>query len=215
MTEFLIYTAGIIEFYLGKGGLSLIALCLIALVFLTFFITWLIKKDVTKKGKATFILISLCIVFMERQMQTLLQTQSATYLLLAGVGLTFAVILNLPKRKFEPTKSQLNLAREIDEKAKEQSQNEIVKESIIPPIVEKIVTKPVEREKPPEVDFSHVKNVIKRLEYFNLTPNDKRQVKELESAIISAEKGVCDLKTKESVNEGLGCLLKIMSKYGV
>ena len=65
------------------------------------------------------------------------------------------------------------------------------------------------------IDYTHVKNVIERLEYFPLTPFDKRQVKELELNVRLAESGenLPDLKNK--VNDGLGALLKIMSKYGV
>ena len=65
------------------------------------------------------------------------------------------------------------------------------------------------------LDFSHVKKVIERLNYFGLSPSDKRQVKDLESTILSAERGDGGDNVKECINDGLGALLKIMSKYGV
>lgn len=65
-----------------------------------------------------------------------------------------------------------------------------------------------------DVDFSHVKNVIDRLSYFNLTSNDRRQVKELELNLIDAETNGYTIEVKEKINSGLGSLLKIMSKYG-
>ena len=65
------------------------------------------------------------------------------------------------------------------------------------------------------LDFSHVKNVLSRLDYFSLSPADKRQVKELEATLVLAEQGDFSDVVKERVNDGLGSLLKIMSKYGV
>lgn len=67
----------------------------------------------------------------------------------------------------------------------------------------------------PEVDFSHVKNVMARLEYYKLNPSDKRQVNDLEAAILRAENGVYDGDVRNKINTGLGALLKIMAKYGV
>lgn len=66
-----------------------------------------------------------------------------------------------------------------------------------------------------ELDFQHVKNVISRLDYLGLKDSDKRQVKELENALLVAEKGEFDQNVKSKINDGLGALLKIMSKYGV
>lgn len=65
------------------------------------------------------------------------------------------------------------------------------------------------------LDFSHVKNVLSRLDYFSLSPADKRQVKELEATLVLAEQGDFSDVVKDRVNDGLGSLLKIMSKYGV
>ena len=65
------------------------------------------------------------------------------------------------------------------------------------------------------LDFSHVKNVLSRLDYFSLSPADKRQVKELEATLVLAEQGDFSDVVRERVNDGLGSLLKIMSKYGV
>lgn len=66
-----------------------------------------------------------------------------------------------------------------------------------------------------KVDFSHVKNVISRLDGIALSPADKRQVKELQSAILMVERGEVYPQTKNKINDGLGALLKIMAKYGV
>ena len=66
-----------------------------------------------------------------------------------------------------------------------------------------------------DLDFSHVKNVLLKLNYYPLTPNDRKQVKDLEYALITAENGDLNYELKEKINDGLGVLLKIMSKYGV
>jgi hypothetical protein len=65
------------------------------------------------------------------------------------------------------------------------------------------------------LDFTHVKNVLKRLDYYSLNPTDKRQVRELETLIFKAENGEQSKEIKQELNDGLGALLKIMSKYGV
>ncbi len=64
------------------------------------------------------------------------------------------------------------------------------------------------------VDFSHVKKVLSRIEFYPLSQADKRQVNELSALIYSAERGEYNREIKEKINEGLGALLKIMSKHG-
>ena len=61
-------------------------------------------------------------------------------------------------------------------------------------------------------DFTHVKNVIERLRAFPLSTGDKKQIKDLEDAIVLIENG---LEDEYSINDELGALLKIMAKYGV
>ena len=217
MTEFFIFISNFLDQRFVESGFSIISLIVIALIFLAFFIFWLVKKQLDKKNYTTYFLLSISVVFIERTVQTLAQNEHYTLLLLCEMILFFALLFNLPKRKFMPSETQLSLARKLDEKVKNETKEKMPLESerdfSAEPI--KITTKPVEKERLPEVDFSHVKNVIKRLEYYNLTALDKRQVSQLENAIRSAENGASDIKTKEGVNEGLGVLLKIMSKYGV
>ncbi len=65
-----------------------------------------------------------------------------------------------------------------------------------------------------ELDFTHVKNVLKRLDYFSLSNSDRRQVKDLEISLAQAEGGDYSSDLRERINDGLGALLKIMSKHG-
>lgn len=67
----------------------------------------------------------------------------------------------------------------------------------------------------PEIDFSHVKNVINRLEYFPLSQTEKKQVCQLENLIIQYENQEITKDAKSKINDGLGALLKIMAKHGV
>ncbi len=67
----------------------------------------------------------------------------------------------------------------------------------------------------PEVDFSHVRNVMERLDYYGLSQTDRNVIKELKLALNLAESSGLDDNLKSKINDGLGQLLKIMSKYNV
>ncbi len=70
-------------------------------------------------------------------------------------------------------------------------------------------------EKDKEIDFSHIKSILNRLEYYPLKEQDKKSAEGLEKAILQAEENGLDLSLKQNINEGLGALLKIMAKYAV
>ncbi|MBP5467179.1 MAG: hypothetical protein J6Y43_06440, partial [Clostridia bacterium] len=65
------------------------------------------------------------------------------------------------------------------------------------------------------LDFSHVKNVLSRLEPAVLSYSDRRQIYDLETALYAAERGGVSPETRSKINEGLGNLLKIMAKHGI
>ncbi len=75
--------------------------------------------------------------------------------------------------------------------------------------------KPTDESPLDDLDFSHVKNIMARLDYYSLNPTEKRQVDHLKSLVGDAERGVFAKDLKGDINDGLGSLLKIMSKYGV
>lgn len=66
-----------------------------------------------------------------------------------------------------------------------------------------------------DLDFTHVKNILARLEYYSLSSQEKRQVEQLKSYVLDAERGKDDPNLKGKINDGLGALLKIMAKHGV
>ncbi len=140
------------------------------------------------------------------------------FLLFFGVSLILISTTFCISTKRKPKKEELvNLARLIDKSAKDQNL------SLQPTIaVEKVLCEQndcsdkneIETNKSCELDFEHVKNVIARLEYYSLSQADRRQVSELEGYIRSAEKGGMSEYFKSKINDGLGALLKLMSKYG-
>lgn len=124
------------------------------------------------------------------------------------------VIMSLPEKSLRVTKEQKELVEFIDsEIQKENSQ------SVIKPILDKIIVSSPQEEqaKPekPDIDFSHVGGILERLDYFPLSPFDKKQVNSLRASLLEAQNGKIDLDTKRRINDGLSDLLKIMSKYGV
>lgn len=66
-----------------------------------------------------------------------------------------------------------------------------------------------------DIDFTHVKNVISRLDFYGLSSTEKKTVLDLERAINYAETEGPNEQIRVKINDGLGALLKIMSKYGV
>ncbi len=111
-------------------------------------------------------------------------------------------------------KEHIDLAKLFDRAAKKSVENERKAEEFKP--VQKLSAKPQPQkaEDGAELDFAHVKNVIERLNYYNLSPFDKRTVNELNANLSLAESGECGLELKTKINDGLSALLKIMSKYG-
>ena len=66
-----------------------------------------------------------------------------------------------------------------------------------------------------ELNFDHIKNVIKRLEYYPLSVADKKTVNTLSEQIEETEKNGETKESKNRINESLGAILKIMAKYKV
>lgn len=106
-----------------------------------------------------------------------------------------------------------NLGREVVDDVKFMPTNKKQNDQTVTKIYAKPQENTVEESDLP--DFSHVKNIIDRLEYFSLSATDRKQVNDLELVINKTENGENSVELKNKVNDGLGALLKIMSKYGV
>ena len=125
------------------------------------------------------------------------------------LGLTLILFLFLfvvGEKKRKVTREEKEFIDHIDEEI----ERDAGKESDEPQPVEKTRTK---KERDP--DFTHVKNVIKRLSSMDLSTTDRRDVKEFEGVIYQAEKSGEYTALKGKINDGLGLLLKLMAKYGV
>ncbi len=161
-----------------------------------------------------------------------------------GINLIlFAVLMAFSSLRVKVKKEHKDLINLIDRELKVQKLDEVCKAEIaqdsdgcsLESTAEKILPKPLkdyqkskqvidkvarkksetDKQRAGELDFSHVKNIIARLDFYSLSPTEKRQVEQLKGLVNKAEGGECDLSLKSSINDGLGTLLKIMSKYGV
>ena len=214
MTEFFIDILQVVQNLLGNKALLLITVAMQLTVFLAYVVVWLIKGRLCNKNLLTYGLFSCAIILLERSFSIVTGEQNVLIFALSVNATLLGVLITLPSRKKKDNTVQVQLARELDNKYKEQMLEEKKKATLSQPVERIVPDVQIEREQK-QVDFSHVKSVINRLERYNLSQNDQRQVRALENAINNAESGRTDFNTKESVNEGLGALLKIMSKYGV
>ena len=121
----------------------------------------------------------------------------------------FSIVCAIPVKTDDEKRDKINFIKFLDEKI---NAEQCKKRLNAPP--EKLVAVQKPKESKPEIDFSHVKSVIARLNCFSLSSQDRSAVKELELNVMQAERGDYDLETKRKINDGLGALLKIMSKYG-
>lgn len=65
------------------------------------------------------------------------------------------------------------------------------------------------------VNFTHVLNVIEKLNYFNLSREEKLQTNELKSMCLNYKPDGDGAEFRRKINDKLSFLLKIMSKYNV
>lgn len=215
MAEFFYNTCLLFEQGLGFGGMSAVCMAISFLVFVAYFVFWLVKRRLTIKHYACFLVFTLSIVIFQGAIELVFMNKTLAVITLSFLGVLCGILMCLPnKSKIKQTDAPIQFARFIDGQVKqEQREKELPQRVESEHVVLKEMARP--KDPTPEVDFSHVKSVIKRLEYYNLTPSDKRQVTELERSIFTAERNGITPEIKESVNDGLGALLKIMSKYGV
>lgn len=215
---------------IGSGGVFLCAVAvglvgLIVNVFLSVF-----KVGYVKIKRLWYALMLIATTAICGGITVVCGYSAGLFLVLIGVYVLFStVVFYLPQKTF--TKEQLDLARLMDLKAKAQGkednattfqadkENKNVQKLTIPPqTIEDNFSDNDDKTLIKDsfgLDFSHVKNVLKRLDYFTLSPTDKRQVRELETLMFKAENGEKTDEIKRELNDGLGALLKIMSKYGV
>ena len=192
------------------GILSLSMALFITAIVLSFFTSWF-----NKKRRILLVVYSIISLSLGASVSIYNTYFIVGYVFMFCLDLFFITIVAcIPNKKIRVTKKQKEFVEFIDEEIKSQA-----KESTLKPIIDKIILNkpPIKEEKPqkPDVDFSHVKAILERLEYFPLTVSDKKQVNSLRANLIEAQNGNMDFETKRRINDGLSDLLKIMSKYGV
>lgn len=147
-----------------------------------------------------------------------------------------AIVVSVPVRQRKITEKQRELARFIEGKIKNAAErsfedNEYKENRVEEKSDNKYFSPRAERERSDAVeilktvgkkeerracdlDIDHIRAVLSRLDYYGLSAADKKIINELNYSLNEAERGNVDLETKEKINDGLGALLKIMSKYG-
>ncbi len=204
VSNFLLSEIGVL---IGLGG--------VAVVFITCLIFALLGANY--KHKITYITFS---IFIALTYLSACVCANKNYfiviLIFSFIALLFCPLLLIKKDNY---KEQKSLIKSIDENilGNLKEDNAQLKNDLSQETRQEIlsVKAPKEKDESLEVDFSHVKNIISRLDYFSLSGADKKAVSNLENTIILAEQKGATKELKEKVNDGLSALLKIMSKYGV
>ena len=183
------------------------------------------KVDYGIKKRFWIVFVMLGVSLIQVWLELLICKEIKNVILTIGISLCLlALLLFLPKKQREITQPQRDLVRLLSNTAKGLEQvgyadTTLEKSNVFSsPIIKaqpRTINTADEEAKKSEIDFSHVKNVLNKLEYYPLKEQDKKQTKELENAIITAEQNGINHGLKEKINDGLGALLKIMSKYAI
>lgn len=207
-------------------GLGIIAISFVVLLFLKIY--GLIKREIAKYYVGIFVGISATIL-MAGVISFFPSLKEGVFLgfFSAGIGLVFySILMILPDKERKIREEQKELVRLIDKEI-QKGQISNIPDKIIPKqltsftknkdneSIRKISvnTKEESEEAKRELDYSHVRNILSRLDFFSLNSTERKQVDTLKSNLSRSEKG--DSTLKSEINDGLGALLKIMSKYSV
>ena len=217
--------------FLGTEGIFILSLSIISILFLVEILRLVFVNRSKLSDRVWYFFAVLGVSGIEYSMAIITGNQTGYSLLTLSIGFLYLIPVLTVKNNKNERKKQSDFIKFIDE--------QISKENVEPKKTtveynEKFESDIEEREIPfnkssaieyfnkkskenkvVELDFSHVKNVIERLDYINLSTADRRQVKELQLNVYQAENGVLTGELKTKINDGLGALLKIMSKHGV
>ncbi|MBQ7236790.1 MAG: hypothetical protein IJX03_06535 [Clostridia bacterium] len=215
---------------LGASGALFIGVIILAVAFITVLGLSLFCRGYSLKKRSWFIFLIIGVSIFVLAVSLICNNGYGYALIVLSIGVIFSAPIYSIRVKNKTTKEQRDLIRFIDGEI--YGKCDVKKERDLPFTVDtpdknvsSINCKVRDEEKVPELkteksqrvdlDFTHVKNVISRLSFFELSPTDKKQIKDLETAVYSAENGMLTPEIKNRVNDGLGALLKIMAKHGV
>ncbi len=218
----------VLENLIGSIDSNIVFLCSIIILSTFFVLCFLLSvflREYNRVKRAWFLFLLFGIYFLERALivDTAVQTYSVLTLSLGLISYAFIFMVRV--RKPKATKEQKELARLIDkhvnrtktEKDLNLNDFKINDQYFTDDTLKKDSLDDLNAQTGREydVDFEHVKTVIDKLEYYGLSSSDKKQVQDLSNALNFAEKNGFSPLVKSKINDGLGALLKIMSKYGV
>lgn len=207
---------------LGADGLFVVSISILLVAFLLTIFLFVRRSAKSEINRSWFVFICLGLTLIELGIELIFGGFGYSIVTL-GVSFIFSsVILYMPKKENKFTIEQLDFARKISKRVDDNDKRDNLFKENTESKEREVVTirtqeKPIVENSDcnKELDFSHVKNVLKRMEYYSISQSDKRQVKDLETALYQAENGEMTESIKVKINDGLGALLKIMSKYGI
>lgn len=206
---------------IGINIIFLSSLALVVLLSLTSIAISLIKIRYSQKNRLWIVFCYIGIFLVEMWAEFINNSQTLYFLILLGViSLLLSVVLFIPEKSKKTSVSQKALARFLDDCAKrdykKKYDDNLNKSNVLNSPITKLTSEVQDDESAnDEIDFSHVKSILSRLNYYPLKEQDKKTAKDLEQAIYSAEQNGLNIQLKENINDGLSALLKIMSKYAV
>lgn len=210
-------------------GIFLILLGVITIAFVINLILCLTLFEYDNKKRSWFYLVVALSTCLQVAFSLLGEETGVFVALIVALSLPYTYIsIRIKKREKISKEKCSEIARFIDNKARDEkvveqryeqseeltARKETLTDQPLKPSAIKDMLKKTESAKY-GLDFSHVRKVLTRLDYFSLSPLDKRQIRELEVALLEAEQGDFTSSVKERLNDGLGSLLKIMSKHGI
>lgn len=237
MYELFLFSSFDTLLYFGRVGvfiliLSLIIFCTIGCLCLAIF-----KSGYSLKKRAWLFFCYAGLLAFEWWAESVIEENYSYIFLTVSVSFILcALILLIPEKSIKIKREQRELARFLDSQVKQINQPIVNEKYLIEnksqpsncqDLLNKVEKKnnistikaQISAEEPTkiseEIDFLNVKTILNKLNYYSISTQDKLIAKELENAIISAEKYGIDDNLKEKINDGLGALLKIMSKYAI
>ena len=184
----------------------IITLGLITILFVSCLLLSLIKKDYTLRKRVWYFSASCGIILLSI---VLFKKNTVALISLSALLIYFGIIFSISPKKDKMDELDEFIDRQIEFPIKEEEKEPVRK------MEQKLSVLPLsEKRNNPEIDYSHVKSVIERISLLSLNQSDRKTVKELELCVLGAENGDDRIETKRKINDGIGALLKIMSKYG-
>lgn len=205
---------------LSAKAIFLLSIIIISIFFIIALIKSLHVRGYGIKKRIWFIIFSLGVLACQLGVIKLKEFNVGGFYLALGLSVILYIpILCIRERKVNVTKEQSEFIKNLTKHSSAINNITSIKsrpktESILRCEKETMLPTP-DFNNQFQLSFQHVKKVIEKLNYYGLSSADKKTVLELSDAIEQAEQGGFNQNLKIKINDGLGALLKIMSKHGV